>query len=79
MTPRSRRISSCGDRPDGPAGSPDFRDLAVRSRDLEGPNGKYPPDFLNTEKKALGALYNTQGKPKVGPYAPGWVQPSKPT
>jgi 2-keto-3-deoxy-L-rhamnonate aldolase RhmA len=55
----------------GPGGS--------EAGDLEGPNGKYPPDFLATEKKALGPLYNTQGKPKSGPYAPGWVQPSKPT
>jgi 2-keto-3-deoxy-L-rhamnonate aldolase RhmA len=29
-------------------------------------------------RRALGSLYNTQGKPTVGPYAPGWTPPPAP-
>jgi 2-keto-3-deoxy-L-rhamnonate aldolase RhmA len=46
---------------------------------LVGADARLPNDFLATEKKALGPYYMTQGKPTVGPYAPGWVQPTKPT
>ena len=70
----------------GPAawiGRPDFAGFqgpgGSESGNLLGPNARLPADFLATEKKALGPLWNTQGKPKVGPYAPGWVTPTKPT
>ena len=55
----------------GPGGS--------ESGNLVGPEARLPGNFNDMEKKALGPLWNTQGKPKVGPYAPGWVQPTKPT
>jgi 2-keto-3-deoxy-L-rhamnonate aldolase RhmA len=46
-------------------------------------SGFISPAGPNVEqiKKSLGALYDTQGKPNVGPYAPGWVPPpsSNPT
>jgi hypothetical protein len=32
--------------------------------------------FINTTKKALGPLWNTQGKVTVGPYAEGYVDPA---
>jgi 2-keto-3-deoxy-L-rhamnonate aldolase RhmA len=54
----------------GPGGS--------EAGDLVGPNARLAANFLEQEKKDLGPLYMTQGKPKVGPYAPGWVQPTKP-
>jgi 2-keto-3-deoxy-L-rhamnonate aldolase RhmA len=31
-----------------------------------------PANFVELQKKALGPLYDTQGKPKTGPYFPGW-------
>jgi len=31
-----------------------------------------PATFVADQKKALGPLYDTQGKPKTGPYFPGW-------
>jgi 2-keto-3-deoxy-L-rhamnonate aldolase RhmA len=51
----------------GPGGS--------EAGDLVGAEGHLPKDFVEANKKALGALYNTQGKVTVGPFSPGWVPP----
>jgi hypothetical protein len=51
----------------GPGGS--------ENGDLVGPKGYLPADFQAAQKKALGPLWNTQGKPTTGPFTPGWTPP----
>jgi 2-keto-3-deoxy-L-rhamnonate aldolase RhmA len=75
-------VRLCG--PSAWIGRPDFTCFQGPGGAYDGGNlvdseGALLPNYLDIEKKALGPLWNTQGKPKVGPYAPDWVQPTKPT
>ena len=51
---------------------PDFKCFQGPGNVIRNPVGNINAAYEAAAKKALGPLWNTQGKPEVGPYAPGW-------